>query len=36
MQRQAGVPTSLTTVILGIIIVVFLLRNHYSKRIKEA
>lgn len=32
MQRQAGVPTSLTTVILGLIIIVFLLKKHYSKR----
>lgn len=32
MQRQAGVPTSLTTVILGLIIIVFLLKNHYFKK----
>lgn len=32
MQRSAGVPTSLTTIILGMVVVVFLIRNHYGKK----
>lgn len=35
MQRSAGVPTSLTTVILGMIVIVFLLRHHFGKKEKE-
>lgn len=34
IQRQAGIPTSLISVILGLTVIIFLLRNHYTKKIQ--